>query len=203
MIQIHQKSITMNVDQTTLKCMFFIKAISVIPRVKKKKSKGYFLFADPEVMKYICTVCDTAVFVVRGTIRMDSGDFLPPNPIRSTTFITSFTGANYHISSTIWKQPPETTIWAFWRTIKRCQTWFLLHCFGSGCQRFKDYLKEGSFSKEREPARFTDGDGQAQEPWGNQGGQKKQIHDQKKQWWWWEQVEGRTPTFLSPGNPGG
>lgn len=56
----------------------------------------------------------------------------------------------------------ETTISAFWRTIKRCQTRFLLHCFGSGCQRIKHYLKEDSFSREKGPARFTDGEEGAQ-----------------------------------------
>lgn len=55
-----------------------------------------------------------------------------------------------------------TTISAFWRTIKRCQTRFLLHCFGSGCQRIKHYLKEDSFSREKGPARFTDGEEGAQ-----------------------------------------
>lgn len=54
------------------------------------------------------------------------------------------------------KAAQETTISAFWHTIKRCQTWFLLHCFGSGCQRIKHYLKEDSFSREKRPARFTD-----------------------------------------------
>lgn len=52
----------------------------------------------------------------------------------------------------------ETTISPFWCTIKRCQTWFLLHCFGSGCQQIKHYLKEESFSREKGPARSTDGE---------------------------------------------
>lgn len=163
--------------------------------------KVYFLFADPELMK--CTACDRTMLVVRRTIRLDSKDFLLPNPTRSTTFITSFTAANYHISGTIWKQPPETTICAFWRTIKRCQTWFLLHCFGSGCQRFKDYLKEDSFSEEKKPARFADGDGQAQEPRSNWGEQKKWIHDKKSSDGGGRRWRGGIPTFPLSWEPGG
>lgn len=111
------------------------------------------------------------------------------------------------------KAVQETTISAFWRTIKRCQTRFLLHCFGSACQRIKHYLKEEPFSREKGLARFTDDEegahkGSASGYVGNQGAQKKWEHDKKSSGGWrvWcgGDEEGRSgrvgsPTFL-PGS---
>lgn len=97
------------------------------------------------------------------------------------------------------KAAQETTISAFWCTIKRCQTRFLLHCFGSGCQRIKHYLKEDSFSREKQAARFTDGKAGAQEPQGmwvtkehkRNGNRIRKVAVGAGAW-----GEGGTPTFL-------
>lgn len=81
------------------------------------------------------------------------------------------------------KAVQDDTTSAFWRTIKRCQTWFLLHCFGLGCQRIKHYLKEGLFRRVRGPCRFTDSDEGTQSPWGmwvGKGHKSKREHDKKK-----------------------
>ena len=75
-----------------------------------------------------------------------------------STFITSFTLENYHISSMI-STGRRAAILLFWHTIKRCQTWFILQCFGSACQRIKHYLKEASFKQRTPLARPHDGAG--------------------------------------------
>lgn len=97
------------------------------------------------------------MFKERGTSGLDSGDFC------YKTHQQQYFHHILHLSKLPYQQHDlkavqETTICAFWRTIKRCQTWFPLHCFGSGCQRIKHYLKEDSFSREKGLARFTGGD---------------------------------------------
>lgn len=51
----------------------------------------------------------------------------------------------------------QTTISAFWHTIKRCHTRLLRRCFGSCCQLIKHYLKEVFLAKgSSQPGSLTD-----------------------------------------------
>lgn len=104
------------------------------------------------------------------------------------------------------KAVQDDTTSALWHTIKRCQTWFLLHCFGLGCQRIKHYLKEDLFRREKGTVQVHwqwRGDSVSSGHVGRWGAQKKKGNTIRKRLMVGVAVGGSNfPVWLSPGNLG-